>query len=147
MLKVIGVLTILAALVLTVGFFAGWFTLGSETHAGETQVRLGIDSEEFKGDVGEIKNRLNGDGSSAPDGVVTPGPAGTLAAVTLTGEVVHVAAPESTLTLRLSTGEERTLAVAAAATSELTQIRVGDRVEVETVVEGGRTRIVELKVL
>lgn len=151
MLRTIGVLTIIGAIILGVGFTAGWFTFGSETRAGETALTFRVDREEVREDVDNVKARVtkdNVDGVStestlpvAPTGAVTP--TGGI----MTGDVLMVEPTSSRLKLRLMTGDERTLIVTADSAAGLYQLNPGDRVELTTVVEQDRVRIVSLRVL
>jgi hypothetical protein len=145
MLRTIGVLAIIAAVVLAIGFTTGWFTFGSQSLAGETQLTLRIDREEVREDIEDVRMRVSNDeAGTTPSNAVPPA---ELAAGTLTGDVLSVEPASSKLKLRLLTGDERTLIVAAESATELTRVKPGDRVELTTVVDQGRTRIVELRVL
>jgi hypothetical protein len=119
MLRTIGVLAIIAAVVLTIGFTTGWFSFGTQSLAGETQLTLRIDREEMREDIEDVRMRVSNDEAES----------------------------SSKLKLRLLSGDERTLVVAAESATELSQVKPGDRVELTTVVDQGRTRIVELRVL
>lgn len=148
MLKTIGVLTIIGGIVLGIGFAAGWFSFGSETQAGETAMTFRVDREEVRADVDNVKSRVTRD-----DEVVIDTPAASTASAnlagagTMTGDVVSVEPSNSKLKLRLATGDERTLVVTADSTAGLYRLKPGDRVEMTTVIEDGRSRIVSLRVL
>jgi hypothetical protein len=147
MLRTIGVLTIVGVVVLGIGFTAGWFSFGSETRAGETELTFRVDREEVRDDVDDVKLRVNKE-----DTVVSGTPSETAAPVdvtggTMTGDVLSVEPTNSKLKLRLATGDERTLVVSADSTAGLYRLKPGDRVELTTVVEEGRSRIVTLRVL
>lgn len=152
MLRTIGVLTIVAAVILGIGFAAGWFRLGSETHAGETEVTFRVDREEVSEDVASVKRRVgrdenpDTDPTPLPDGAAVPEvPAAVAGRVDLTGYVLRVEPATATLALRLATGEERTLILAPESTSHLEGVAAGDQVNVVAVTENGRSRILELR--
>ena len=149
MLRTIGVLTIIGVIVLGVGMAAGWFSFGSETRAGETQLTFRVDREEVRDDVESVKARVT---DRSDDDNVTSAPivatqSGAATAGTMTGDVLSVEPSSSKLKLRLASGDERTLVVTADSAAGLYQLNPGDRVELTTVVEAGRSRIVSLRVL
>ncbi len=146
MLRTIGVLTIIGAIILGVGFTAGWFTFGSETHAGETEMTFRVDREEVREDVDDVKSRVTKDEVVANSPTEFTPPMGTTEGL-MTGEVLSVEPSSSKLKLRLVTGDERTLVVTADSAAGLYQLKPGDRVELKTSFEGDRVRIVSLRVL
>lgn len=146
MLRTIGVLTIIGAIILGIGFTAGWFTFGSETRAGETELTFRVDREEVREDVAEVKSRVTND-EAAPSVPLASAPPLDLTGGTMTGDVLSVEPSQSKLKLRLVTGDERTLVVTADSAAGLYKLKPGDRVELTTVVEQGRARIVSLRVL
>lgn len=150
MLRTIGVLTIIGAVILGIGFTAGWFTFGSENRAGETELTFRVDRDEVRADVADVKSRVTKDelvASTPPESTLTSAPPLDGTGGTWMGDVLAVEPSNSTLKLRLPTGDERTLVVTAASAGGLYRLKPGDRVALTTVVEQGRTRLVELRVL
>lgn len=148
MLRTVGILTIIAAFVLAVGFTAGWFSFGSDTQAGETKLTFRVDREEVREDVENVKDKVtNNKDDEVPIAPAVATPPASLSAGTMTGDVLSVEPSNSKLKLRLASGDERTLVVTADSAAGLSQLNPGDRVELTTVVEEGRSRIVSLRVL
>jgi hypothetical protein len=146
MLRTIGVITIIAAVTLVIGFAAGWFTFSSESRAGDTQLTFRVDREEVQNDVEDVKNRVTRDSASPPNATELE-PTNAAVGGTMTGEVLSVEPSNARLELRLDSGGERSLVVAAESAAGLGRVKPGDRVELTTVVEQGRERIIELRVL
>jgi len=146
MLKTIGVLTIIGAIILGVGFTAGWFTFGSETRAGETALTFRVDREEVREDVDNVKSRVTNDEAVVNSPTEFTTPLGSTEGM-MTGDVLSVDPSSSKLKLRLVTGDERTLVVTADSAAGLYKLKPGDRVELTTIVEQDRVRIVSLRVL
>ncbi|MCP3919755.1 MAG: hypothetical protein GY711_29830 [bacterium] len=60
MFKVIGALVVLAAVVLGIGYFTGWFTFTSTTEAGSTKIGLEVHGDEIKKDAKQLGEKAKG---------------------------------------------------------------------------------------
>ena len=152
MLRTIGFITLIALLTLGIGFITGWFNFQSETHAGETELRLSVDHNEVNQDLSDVERAARRTADAAKR-AITPahqagdGLASMAAPSVFNAKVVAVAPTESTVTLELGSGEVRTYAVAVDSTSDFHRARIGDAVEVTLTVVDGNARVIGLRVL
>ena len=51
MRKLIGTITVIAAIVVGAGLYLGWFSVSSDEQPGETNVKLSIDKDKIKEDT------------------------------------------------------------------------------------------------
>jgi hypothetical protein len=57
MARFIGVLVIIAALIAGVGYYRGWFTVGSESADGKTHINMTVDKDKVKSDVNAVQQK------------------------------------------------------------------------------------------
>lgn len=57
MRKLLGTLVVLAIIVLSVGYFRGWFTVTKESHQNETNVQIKVDKGKIKEDADKAKEK------------------------------------------------------------------------------------------
>lgn len=142
MVRALGIISLILLVVLGIGFFTGWFSFGTETRAGETEVRFRVHRGAIEDDFRAIGDKVReiGDDDETP---ATPAAAPTHE--TLRGDVVAVDIERNTLTIELQGGARRTLELAAGTAGELSRVRVGDRVELAR--WQGDEKIVDVRVI
>ena len=52
------VVVVILIVVACVGFYRGWFRLGSETSAGKTDITLSVDQDKIKADENKVENKI-----------------------------------------------------------------------------------------
>ncbi|MEZ6014995.1 MAG: hypothetical protein R3F49_07780 [Planctomycetota bacterium] len=148
-------------MILGVGFFTGWFSFGSETRAGETELRLRVDRENVRDDLrsvedgvrrgaGAVHDAVTGKAQSAQEPQAQEGGAAIhldSPSSKLEARVLGVSVAESTLTLQEDAGDQRSYPVAAGSKVDLHQVRIGDLVQVTLISDGAVQRVVDLRVL
>jgi hypothetical protein len=69
MRKVVFVLVVLVVLVVGLGFYRGWFHIGttSNPEAGQTGIQVSIDQDKMKSDVDEARQRVTPAKTQAED--------------------------------------------------------------------------------
>lgn len=57
MRKLIGTLTILAVIIVGVGFYRGWFGVAADDQGGKTNVEISVDKQKIKDDAKAAKEK------------------------------------------------------------------------------------------
>ena len=57
MRKLLGTLAILAIIILSVGYFRGWFTVTRDSRPDETNVQIKVDKDKIKEDASKAKEK------------------------------------------------------------------------------------------
>jgi hypothetical protein len=74
MTRVILVLVLLVACVAGLGFYMGWFHLGSDGADGKTHITLTVDKEKIQADEKKVLEKVHGVGSPATAPATTTEP-------------------------------------------------------------------------
>jgi hypothetical protein len=60
MTRFLGVLVLIAAVVLGIGWYLGWFHFGTRTEEGQTHVTLTVDQDKIKSDERKVIDKVRG---------------------------------------------------------------------------------------